>query len=99
MDIPNIGFNHDKSAQAELEILPLSNLYERDIISHDPQIPHRVSFYMIIYIEQGSGKHMVDFTQYSFEPNTLIFCNPTKCTRSILVNNQQGMLYCLRKHF
>ena len=76
MDIPNIGFNHDKSAQAELEILPLSNLYERDIISHDPQMPHRVSFYMIIYIEQGSGKHMVDFTQYSFVPNTLIFLQP-----------------------
>lgn len=76
MDIPNIGFNHEKSANAELEILPLSDLYRGKTQDHDPQMAHRVSFYMIICIEQGNGSHMVDFIQYPFDSGTLIFLQP-----------------------
>ncbi|MEJ2913641.1 AraC family transcriptional regulator [Pseudoalteromonas sp. C12FD-1] len=76
MDIPNIGFNHEKSANAELEILPLSDLYGGKTHDHDPQMAHRVSFYMIICIEQGNGSHMVDFIQYPFDSGTLIFLQP-----------------------
>lgn len=42
MNIPNVGFNHDKSNNAELEIIELSSLYERTSLSHDPEAPHRV---------------------------------------------------------
>ena len=44
MNIPNVGFNHDKSNNTELEIIELSSLYERTSLSHDPEAPHRVSF-------------------------------------------------------
>jgi AraC-like DNA-binding protein len=73
MTIPNIGFNHDKTNQAELEIIELSNLYTRSMIGHDPQAPHRVSFFMLVYIELGEGEHMVDFNHYRFGPGSLIF--------------------------
>ncbi|MFA0231388.1 AraC family transcriptional regulator, partial [Vibrio sp. 10N.261.45.A7] len=33
--IPNIGFNHEKTAQAELELVPLSQLYSENNINHD----------------------------------------------------------------
>ncbi|GGP42716.1 hypothetical protein GCM10009347_08070 [Shewanella algicola] len=73
MAIPNIGFNHHKTNQAELEIIELSNLYTRSMIGHDPQVPHRVSFFMLVYIELGEGEHMVDFNHYRFGPGSLIF--------------------------
>lgn len=73
MNIPNVGFNQDKSNQAELEIVELSSLYERELLDHDPEAPHRVSFFILIYIEQGEGIHMVDFIDYPFAPGSIIF--------------------------
>ncbi|MEZ9698170.1 helix-turn-helix domain-containing protein [Vibrio sp. 10N.261.46.E12] len=71
--IPNIGFNHEKTAQAELELVPLSQLYSENNINHDPQMPHRVSFFLILFIEQGSGTHMVDFKDYPFCKGNVLF--------------------------
>ena len=73
MNIPNIAFNHDKSNRAEFEIIELSSLYKRTTLSHSPEAPHRVSFFMIIYIERGEGKHMVDFQEYPFRAGSMIF--------------------------
>ncbi|MGF1806230.1 helix-turn-helix transcriptional regulator [Aliivibrio sifiae] len=73
MNIPNVGFNHDKSNNAELEIIELSSLYERTSLSHDPEAPHRVSFFMFLYIEEGEGTHMVDFQEYPFRAGSMIF--------------------------
>ncbi|MGF1873922.1 helix-turn-helix transcriptional regulator [Photobacterium frigidiphilum] len=73
MNIPSISFNHKKTNQAELEVMELSSLYEREGINHDPQSPHRVSFFMLIYIEQGQGVHMVDFAHHAFSAGSIIF--------------------------
>ena len=73
MNIPNVGFNHDKSNNTELEIIELSSLYERTSLSHDPEAPHRVSFFMFLYIEEGKGTHMVDFQEYPFRAGSMIF--------------------------
>lgn len=73
MNIPNVGFNHNKSNNAELEIIELSSLYERTSLSHDPEAPHRVSFFMFLYIEEGEGIHMVDFQEYPFRAGSMIF--------------------------
>ncbi|WP_300176616.1 helix-turn-helix transcriptional regulator [uncultured Aliivibrio sp.] len=73
MNIPNITFNHDMSNQAEFEIIELSSLYERTTLSHSPEDPHRVSFFMIIHIERGEGTHMVDFEEYPFRAGSMIF--------------------------
>lgn len=99
MDIPNIGFNHEKSANAELEILPLSDLYQRNIHSHDPQMAHRVSFYMIICIEQGIGSHMVDFIQYPFVPGTLIFLQPDQVHAFDFVKQPTGYVVLFTQTF
>lgn len=73
MNIPNVGFNHDKSNNTELEIIELSSLYERTSLSHDPEAPHRASFFMFLYIEEGKGTHMVDFQEYPFRAGSMIF--------------------------
>ncbi|MUK62330.1 helix-turn-helix domain-containing protein [Aliivibrio fischeri] len=73
MNIPNITFNHDKNNKAEFEIIELSSLYERTTLSHSPEAPHRVSFFMVIHIERGEGKHMVDFEKYPFSAGSMIF--------------------------
>ena len=73
MQIPTIGFNHKKSNQAELEIFDLASLYQRENLDHSPQKPHRITFFMMVYIEHGSGEHMVDFKNYPYHSGSIVF--------------------------
>ncbi|NOH95896.1 helix-turn-helix domain-containing protein [Vibrio sp. 99-70-13A1] len=40
---------------------------------HDSQKPHRISFFLIVFIEEGNGTHMVDFKDYRFSKGSVIF--------------------------
>ncbi|AFD08469.1 helix-turn-helix domain-containing protein [Solitalea canadensis] len=39
-------------------------------------MPHRHSFYQIMYISNGSGKYIVDFTTFEIEPGQIYFLSP-----------------------
>lgn len=73
MEIPNVTFNHKQSQHSEIEVFELSSLSQRKPMGFDPQTPHRVNFFMVILIEQGTGLHQVDFEDYAFKPGSLIF--------------------------
>lgn len=73
MLIPSIGFNHQKANQKDIELLELSSFYGMHNLKHDPQQPHRVSFFIFIYIEEGEGIHMVDFAEYPYKPGSMLF--------------------------
>ncbi|WED23757.1 AraC family transcriptional regulator [Vibrio sp. JC009] len=72
MTIPKVGFNHKKANNAGFEIIDLQSVYQRENISHSPQEPHRVSFFNLILVEQGTGSHMIDFAEYPFRPGSVI---------------------------
>ncbi len=99
MNIPDISFNHNKSEQAELEVLPLSRLYLTDFISHNPQLPHRVSFFILICIDQGEGKHMVDFKTVNFSPGSLIFVQPEQVHAFDFSAHPQGHIVLFTQKF
>jgi len=72
--IPEVGFNHKKTNNAEFEILDLETLYQTPMPKEvSPCHPHRVNFFNLIYIEQGSGSHLIDFVNYPFESGSFIF--------------------------
>lgn len=73
MEIPEVGFNHSKSESAEFEIFDLAELYQRNFSKPTPEDPHRISFFNLIYIEEGEGSHMVDFKEYIFSSGSFIF--------------------------
>ncbi|MGF1704351.1 helix-turn-helix domain-containing protein [Enterovibrio baiacu] len=73
MQIPNVGFSYESTEQAEFEIIDMAKIYRSKGYDHDPAAPHRVSFFMMIFIEEGEGVHMVDFKEYPFKPGTMLF--------------------------
>jgi len=73
LSIPQVGFSHQQSKQAELQIIELSDLYEHKRIDHSPEQPHRINFFGIICIEEGCGNHMVDFESHPFERGSVLF--------------------------
>ena len=38
--------------------------------------PHRHNFYTIIWVKEGTGIHMIDFTSYEMKPGRLFFLSP-----------------------
>jgi len=72
MNIPAIRFKHNKCDQTEFEMVELESLYQRDLRQR-PEEPHRVTFFMLLYIEEGEGVHMVDFEEYPFTSGSFVF--------------------------
>ena len=68
MTIPEIAFNHRKANNAELEIFELESLYQRKGLRHDPTEPPRVAFFALIFIQNGTGIHHIDFKHIPFTP-------------------------------
>jgi AraC-like DNA-binding protein len=45
---------------------------------HQPEIPHRHNYFVIIWIEYAKGVHFVDFKEYPLEENTIFLLNPSQ---------------------
>ncbi len=74
MGIPEVGFNHKKTNNAEFEVVDLFEIYQsRNELKHSPTRPHRISFFNLIYIEEGSGSHLIDFAEYPYDAGSFIF--------------------------
>ncbi|WP_293266233.1 helix-turn-helix transcriptional regulator [Neptunomonas sp.] len=77
MDFPEIAFNYQKAGNIGIESIRLEDLYNRaQVIEPTPITPHRLNFYNLIFVEQGAGKHLIDFIEYSFEPGSFILVHP-----------------------
>lgn len=52
----------------------LSQIVEEDL--YIPKIPHRHSFFQILYVSRGAGIHYVDFQEWEIEDGTIFFLSP-----------------------
>jgi AraC family transcriptional regulator, transcriptional activator of pobA len=73
-EIPKIAFLKRHKAKIEFEIFTLKNLFSR----HDRQNlsldkPHRVDFFQILFITEGTGTHYIDFRPYVFKEGSILF--------------------------
>ncbi|WP_394132262.1 AraC family transcriptional regulator [Shewanella maritima] len=102
MNIPSIGFNHQQSDDEELEIIDLASINQRsqrNHIDHNPQKPHKVTFFMLIYIEQGHGVHMIDFNRYPFKPGSILIVQRDQVHAFDFSSNPQGKVLIFTQAF
>ena len=57
----------------EFEIFDIADLYKN--FKDNLTTTHRTGFYHIIWFQQGSPTHLVDFNPIKIKPNTLLFLN------------------------
>ena len=72
--IPKFSIPIEKESHGkdlECEIYDLKLFWE--IHRSDMTIPHRHTFYQIIWLTRGTGYHYIDFMGYPYEPDTLFF--------------------------
>lgn len=73
--IPDITFRKRTGKHLEFETFTLQSLFQRQsrISDHRMDAPHRVHFFIILFITQGHGKHFIDFQSYPYERGTMFF--------------------------
>jgi len=71
--IPTIVFQKSDRPEIDFEIMTLQSLFSRaDALDHSPEDPHRLNFYILLYIQRGRGKHHIDFQPYSYQPGSVL---------------------------
>lgn len=100
MDFPEIAFNYQKAGNIGIESISLEDLYKRaQVIESNPVTPHRLNFYNLIFIGQGSGKHLIDFIDYNFEPGSFILVHPDQVHAYDLDADTRGEVLLFTKSF
>ena len=93
MEIPIIDFDHDKAQHAGFEIIDLTTLFlSQSELSHPLDLPHRVDFYNLIYIEHADGSHLIDFQTHPYEDNSFIWVHKGQVHAFDFLSEPKGKL-------
>lgn len=73
-EIPQLGFSPAESSNEGFEIVSIDKI-EQHRLEHkvDPEKPHQLNFYNLIYFTEGEGKHFIDFKWYSVKANSIVY--------------------------
>jgi AraC-like DNA-binding protein len=61
--------------------------------------PHKHDFYLLLYITQGSGDHIIDFKNYSISPGTFFLMTPGQVHSWNLDEHTDGFIIFFLKDF
>jgi len=72
--VPKIEFNKSDLSLRGIEVLDIESLYSRvGSLEHDPTKPHRINFFLLVYVTHGEGEHFIDFINYPYKERSVIF--------------------------
>ncbi len=80
-----------------LEVLSISDLYKN--FYTEITTPHRLEFYQIIWFQEGTSNHWVDFNSIKIKPNTLLFLNKNSVQRFDATENHRGKAILFTEDF
>jgi len=67
----HIKFQNSQNPNAAFDLIRLEDLFSKEFENHSPFKLHLVEFFIIILIEEGHGKHTIDFTEYAYKRGTI----------------------------
>ncbi len=68
----HIPFKNAHHPDSKFDLIRIEELLNRKAIWHDIYDFHLVEFYNIFFVEEGSGQHTIDFTDYDCKPGTVL---------------------------
>lgn len=63
------------------------------------EIPHRINFYTILFISEGSGHHSIDFKTYDYETGDLFFMTKKQVVSFKINKKAEGFLLFFEEEF
>jgi AraC-like DNA-binding protein len=72
-NIPNITFQKDENT-TDFEFINLTTLFDKlsHVEDHNPTQPHRISFFALLVVTQGTGSHQIDLIDYEIKSGTVL---------------------------
>lgn len=67
-----LNFKNSQNPKAEFDLIRIQDVITTDYPNHSVEQLHLVKFYIILFIENGQGKHTIDFTDYDCKKGTIL---------------------------
>lgn len=98
-NIKQIKFQNKKKPTAQFDILKLENLFKRKDLDHSIEEFHKVNFFAIILIENGTGYHTIDFTEYKCSKGTILTIRKDQIHKFFRSDSINGSLFLFTDEF
>jgi len=98
IEIQNIKFNNETRPNLGFEVIRLENLLARKI-DQDITHLHKVEFYQILIVTEGSAKHTIDFTDYEYTDNTILTIRKDQVHRFFKNSESKGFVLIFTEDF
>ena len=93
-EIPHIQFNASTSKNFGFEILPIEKIArEKEKYNHNPELPHQLKFYNLIFFTSGFGRHFIDFNWFPVKENSLVYLTKEQVNAFDFSKNLKG--FCI----
>lgn len=98
--IPQISFRKPTDSTFEFEMFPLQKLFSRaPSLTTFIETPHRVNFYHILFITEGTGQHQIDFTTYRYQKGSIICIAPSQVHAFTIKKDVDGFVIIFTEPF
>lgn len=95
----NIKFNNRQSPESEFDLLKLEELFSRKDLDHSIDKLHLVEFYLLMLVTEGSGKHTIDFTEYTCQQGSVLTIRKDQLHKFHLAPSIKGYLFLFTDEF
>lgn len=96
-EIKTYGLTAGTGTNTDFILKSMADLYEAS--GGSPDKPHRHSYYTILLVKQGKGKHIIDFKEYELSGHSLHFIHPGQVHQVIASEKPEGWVITFTKLF
>lgn len=98
-DTKQIKFKNTQNPNTTFDIAKLQDLFALTGLDHNIEAPHRVEFFILLFIEKGKGQHTIDFTDYSCSKGTLLTIRKDQIHKFFKSKSLEGTLFLFTNEF
>ncbi len=99
-DIPHIEFSSTNNKIDGFEVVPIERIAQfKNEFEVDPEKPHQLSFYNLMFFTEGKTRHLVDFNWYPVEKNSLIYLTKDQITAFQFSKTVKGICLVFTQEF
>lgn len=95
----NIKFQNLQNPKVQFDLIKLEELFKRKGLDHSIEKNHKVQFYILIFIEKGTGHHSIDFEKFECSKGTILSVRKDQIHQFFKSDNLKGTLLIFTNEF
>lgn len=98
-NIKQVEFHNIQNTKASFDLIKLEELFKRNDLGHSLEDHHKVQFYILILIENGTGSHTVDFIDYHYKKGSIFTIRKDQVHKFTIKPKVKGRLLLFTDEF